>query len=277
MKNSSQIPDISQKKIHEIQQKIIHFYQQNKRDLPWRNTTDAYYILLSEVMLQQTQVSRVIFYFETWTKTWPTIHDLAQAPRSAVLRAWMGLGYNSRAVRLHQTANIISRQYQGDVLKAMEKYQHLPGIGPYTATAVRIFAANDDVVTVDTNIRRILIHEFELSENVSTSLLWELARRCLPKGRSREWHNALMDYGSLVLTSRKTKISPITQQSAFQGSDRQIRGKILRNILEKPMPIDELHRLIDVPSSRIDRLVHQLHSEDLLTIEHDMIRIKETE
>jgi len=153
--------------VRQFQKKIFSFYQQNKRDLPWRNTTDPYYILLSEFMLQQTQVSRVITYYDQWITRWPTIRDFAQASRTDVLKAWMGLGYNTRAVHLHTAAKKIVTDFNGDVLEAMKQYQEIPGVGKYTSQAVQIFATNADLVTVDTNIRRIFISEFHLPEKIS--------------------------------------------------------------------------------------------------------------
>ena len=214
-----------------FQEKVLSFYRENGRDLPWRHTTDPYRILLSEVMLQQTQVDRVIEYYTRWLRLWPTIKDLAATPRSSVLKEWMGLGYNNRAVRLHEACKAISARFNCDVLEALQHHKELPGIGPYTMSAVRIFSANEDIVTVDTNIRRILIHEFGLAEKTSDRELWQVAERCLPKGRSCEWHNALMDYGALHLTSRRTGIKPKTRQSRFEGSDRQVRARILRFLL----------------------------------------------
>lgn len=221
----------SEKEVAAFQEKVLSFYAEKGRDLPWRHTTDPYSILLSEVMLQQTQVDRVIAYYTRWLALWPTARDLAAAPRQSVLREWMGLGYNNRAVRLHEACKAICERFRCDVLEALHHRKELPGIGPYTASAVRIFSANEDVVTVDTNIRRILIHEFGLPEKASDRELWEVAERCLPEGRSCEWHNALMDYGALRLTSRKTGIKPRTRQSRFEGSDRQVRASILRFLL----------------------------------------------
>ncbi|MBD3319114.1 Fe-S cluster assembly protein HesB [Candidatus Woesearchaeota archaeon] len=232
---------ITKNKIEEFQDKVLTYYQDHGRDLPWRHTTDPYAILVSEIMLQQTQVDRVISFYHRWLQQWPTVQSLAAARREDVLKAWMGLGYNNRAVRLHQCARVIVEQFAGDVLHAMAYYKEVPGIGPYTSHAVRIFAANEDLVTVDTNIRRIFIHEFGLPESLSDKELWAIAERCLPKGKSCDWHNALMDYGATLMTARRTGIRPKTRQSEFEGSDRQIRAGILRFILTNgKCPLDGL-------------------------------------
>lgn len=267
--------NISDQQIRLFQKKVLSFYTQHGRDLPWRKTTDPYKILLSEVMLQQTQVSRVIEYYTQWTSRWPTIESLAEASQKDVLRAWMGLGYNRRAIHLHQAARAISKTFDGDVLKAMNSYDEVPGIGPYTSRAVQIFSSNADIVTVDTNIRRILIHEFLLSENLSPKVLWLLAERCLPSGRSREWHNALMDYGALLMTSRKTGIRPLAIQSRFKGSDRQIRGIVIRSLLQHPSPLSELEKITNVNTIRLKKILNKMIQESLISAYDNQYTIKE--
>lgn len=268
---------LSAARIQKVQERILSFYQKNGRDLPWRRTTDPYHILVSEVMLQQTQVDRVLQYYRRWVERWPAIQDLAQARRSKVLEQWMGLGYNNRAVNLHTTAHRIVSEHNGDVLTAMNDYKSLPGIGPYIANAVRIFSTNKDIVTIDTNIRRILIHEFGLDEPVSDKQLWILAERCLPKGRSREWHNALMDYGALVMTSRKTGIRPKTRQSRFDGSDRQIRARLMRYLLKMngPAPFSSLQTVVLCGPARLERILQGLVKDGLITCRNGKYSVKE--
>lgn len=251
-------------KIDRFRSKVLSYYEQSGRKLPWRQTTDPYKILVSEMMLQQTQVDRVVPYYEKWITAWPAVQDLANASRRAVLSTWMGLGYNTRAVNFHKTAQIITRRFKGDVLSAVGDFKALPGIGPYTARAVEIFAANKDVVTVDTNIRRIFIHEFGL-DNPSDQELWSLAERCLPRGRSRDWHNALMDYGSAVLTSRQTGISPKTKQSRFQGSDRQVRARIVRYLLTNTTAtVSALQKHTKTDMKRLLIILEGMKRDDLL-------------
>lgn len=263
----------TEKDIKKFQQKVFQFYQENKRDLPWRKTIDPYKILVSEFMLQQTQVSRVLEYYTSWMDTWPTVQSLANETYKNVLQAWMGLGYNRRAMYLHNTANIILDEFEGDVLSAVNHYEKLPGIGLYTSKAIQIFAANADIATVDTNIRRILINEFDLDESISDKELFQLAKRCLPKGESREWHNALMDYGSLYLTSRKTRIKPKTQQSRFQDSDRQIRGKILRLLLQEDQSKYQLQKEINVESKRLSKILSKMIQEETVSKTEDYYHV----
>ncbi len=259
---------ISEKKIIEFQEKIFQFYKNHGRVLPWRQTTNPYFILTSEFMLQQTQVSRVIPYYLEWIKRWPTILDLANTPYNEVLQMWMGLGYNRRAQYLHETAKIVSKEFNGDVLFALEQAKKLPGIGAYTSRAVRIFSHNEDIATVDTNIRRIYIYEFKLPETISDSELQSIAEQCMPKGSSREWHNALMDYGALLLNASITGIKPKTKQSKFEGSDRQIRAKILRSLLKSPLPLFELQRDVNVDEERLKRILYKMMDEGAIDYEN---------
>lgn len=267
--------NLSSEKIKQFQKKVLSFYKKNKRSLPWRDTTDPYKILLSEFMLQQTQVSRVVSYYERWTAKWPTIDQLASATLAEVLEQWMGLGYNNRAVNLHRTAKKIVAEFDGDVISAMKNYQELPGIGKYTSQAVQIFSTNDDLVTVDTNIRRIFIREFDLPPMVPDKELWRVAERCLPAGKSREWHNALMDYGALYLTAQKTGIKSKTQQSRFEGSNRQIRAKILRCLLKQGLSIIDLETEIDVRQERLFPLLEKMIAEKTIVKNKTIYQINE--
>jgi A/G-specific adenine glycosylase len=238
-------------------------------------TNDPYKILVSELMLQQTQVNRVITYYKAWVQQWSTIHLLAIASRHDVLHAWMGLGYNTRAIHLQKAAQIIVKDFQGDVVQAMKHYEQLPGVGRYTSQAVLIFATNADLFTVDTNIRRILIHEFDLPETVSNKMIWELAQRCLPEGRSRDWHNALMDYGALHLTAQKTGISPQTKQTQFEGSDRQLRARIIRILLQHDKTFTALKKTLHIEDLRLQRILDKLLREEIIIQKNKQYHLKE--
>jgi A/G-specific adenine glycosylase len=266
---------IPQEKIKRFQQKVFSFYQQYGRELPWRNTTDPYQILVSELMLQQTQVSRVVPYYEQCIARWPTLDALASASRADVLKAWIGLGYNTRAVYLHQAVQKIVAEFDGDVIAAMKQYEEIPGVGRYTAHAVQIFSTNADLVTVDTNIRRIFIAEFHLAEDLSTRELWVVAEACLPQGRSREWHNALMDYGALQQTAKKTGIRPTSQQSQFKGSDRQLRATVLRLLLSGQSSFDAIHRAVGGEQRRLKKILSKMIDEELLVMQKTCYQVKE--
>jgi A/G-specific adenine glycosylase len=220
----------SQEKIKAFQERILCHYKKEGRILPWRSTTNPYHIFVSEIMLQQTQVERVIPKYNEWINNFQSPEALAKAPLSEVLKIWSGLGYNSRAKRLQEAAKIICEKYQGKVPETVEELISLPGIGPYTARSVLIFAHNKNIATVDTNIRRILIHEFALPKETADKELFELATNILPKNKSRDWHNALMDYGATILTSKVSGIKPKSTQSTFKESRRFYRGQIIKHL-----------------------------------------------
>lgn len=210
-----------------LQRHILSWYAKHKRDLPWRTTTNPYEILVSETMLQQTQVDRVIPFYERWLKRFPDFKSLAQADTPTLLALWSGLGYNNRALRLRQLAQqLADRPFP----QSEKELVALPGIGPYTARAVLAFAFNKEVAVVDTNIRRVLIHELGLSSNIKLSDLEACALASVPAGQSCIWHNALMDYGATAKTSHVTGIRPISKQSRFVGSDREVSGYIVRQL-----------------------------------------------
>lgn len=255
---------ITDEQIKELQNTVLNYYKRYGRELPWRQTTDPYKIMVSELMLQQTQVDRVIPYYEKWVARWPTVAHLANAPSKAVMAAWNGLGYNRRARYLQQSAQKIHEDYDDDVLAAVQEYKELPGIGPYTAHAIQIFAANKDIATVDTNIRRIFIHFFGLPESMTDKQLRELAARCVPKGKSREWHNALMDYGAMNITARKTGIKPKTIQTKFDGSDRQIRGKIVKILIKEDRPEKDILEKLNEEHERVQTILDQMKKEQVI-------------
>ena len=266
---------LSPQKIEKFRENVWAFYQTKKRNLPWRETEDPYKILVSEIMLQQTQVDRVISFYRAWMKRWPAIQDLSKASRREVLKQWIGLGYNNRAIRLHETAKKIVACYEGDVIKALQQ-EKLPGIGPYTAHAVCIFSRNEDITAIDTNIRRLLIHELDLPEKSSVEMLEAAAAQCLPRGRSRDWHNALMDYGALQQTSRKTGIKPFSKQSTFKGSDREIRAKILRHLVTvQYASLTTIQHLAGTDTLRLKKILKSLEKEGIILNEKNSYALNE--
>jgi A/G-specific adenine glycosylase len=209
---------------------LLAWFGANGRDLPWRGTRDPYAILVSEVMLQQTQVSRVVPRYLDWLERWPTVEALAAAPPATVIRAWQGLGYNRRAVNLHRAARVVASEGWPDDLTA------LPGIGRYTADAIRSFARGEPVLPVDTNVRRVQErtgHRFDAA--------------CA---------HALMDLGALVCLarvprcgecplaaccpSRGRRFEPRRRQGPLEGSFRQRRARTLRLVAEAPLPLAAL-------------------------------------
>jgi A/G-specific adenine glycosylase len=215
-----------------VEDRLLQWFAQSGRELPWRRTRDPYAILVSEVMLQQTQVERVVPRYERWLSRWPTVIALAEASPAEVIRAWQGLGYNRRAVNLHRAARrVVADGWPDDLTE-------LPGIGPYTAAAIRNFAFGERVLPVDTNVARVL-------ERTGMGFGPEAAQ-------------ALMDLGATVCIarvprcgvcplsagcpSRGRRYEPLRRQSRFEGSFRERRAETLRLVAERPRRAEELHR-----------------------------------
>ncbi|OGZ76818.1 MAG: hypothetical protein A3I87_03055 [Candidatus Staskawiczbacteria bacterium RIFCSPLOWO2_02_FULL_39_8] len=233
--------------IKKFQVTIWSFYKANKRNFPWRNTTDPYKILVSAIMLQQTQADRVVAFYERWIKRFPGITSLASAKFSEIYPFWQGLGYNRRALALQKLAKEVASEHQGKLPVDIVLLQQLPGIGPYTAQAISIFSYNRPLTCLETNIRRVFIHHFfPEGDAVTDEEILPLLDLALPAKRSREWHWALMDYGAHLKSTvpnpnRRHKNYSI--QSKFEGSVRQIRGSILRNLAGKKMSFSELMKI----------------------------------
>ncbi len=220
--------EIDRKSVEEFQNRVMTWWEKNARILAWREDPSPYHVLVSEIMLQQTQVTRVIPKYLEFLKAFPTIESLAEADNKRLLQVWSGLGYNRRAMWLRDAAREIIEL--GHFPQTAEELCALKGIGPYTSRSILIFAFNRDLAAIDTNIRRVLIASGFADEKMTERHVQEVADQLLLKGRSSDWHNALMDYGSAVLTSRMTRIPPTSTQPKFEGSNRQVRGAILRHL-----------------------------------------------
>ena len=208
------------------------YYRKHGRDeLPWRKTKDPYKILVSEIMLQQTQVERVLPFYTKFIKRFPTAKKLAVAPLADVLKTWQGLGYNRRAKMLHQAAKELNMR-RSDLPMSVAEMEKLPGVGSYTARAVAAFAFNQDVILIETNIRTAVIHHFfPKKKKVSDKKIEKILVQALPRGKAREWYSALMDYGAHLKRSgisHNAKSKTYAKQSKFAGSLREARGAILR-------------------------------------------------
>lgn len=189
-----------------LAQSLLNWYAQSARALPWRGHPDPYAIWVSEIMLQQTRVEAVIPYFARWMERFPSLAALAGASQQAVLAAWEGLGYYSRARNLHRAAQLVRDEHGGELPRDLTALQRLPGIGRYTAGAIASIAFGVDAPALDGNIRRVLARVFNVSEPARSPAgerrLWELAGAHLPSGRAGEYNQALMDLGALICTPR---------------------------------------------------------------------------
>lgn len=253
-------------------QKVIYdYYHQHNRSFPWRDTDDFYQIMVSEFMLQQTQTQRVLPKYQAFIKRFPTVESLAQTSLAEVLKLWQGLGYNRRAKFLHESAKIIMNMHSGTVTRDTVTLQSLPGIGPYTAAAIATFAWNHPNVFIETNIRTVYIHFFfNDDKDITDKQILEKVSQTLDKENPREWYYALMDYGVYLKqtvgnVNRKSK--HYTKQSKFEGSNRQIRGQILKLLLSGPKHSNDLYMDLNFEQQRIDVMLGKLTKEALIV--HD--------
>ena len=285
----------------EIRRHLLAWFALNRRDLPWRSTRDPYRILVAEVMLQQTQVDRVIPYYERWLAEFPTVHDLARAETGDVIRAWAGLGYNRRAVNLQRTARAVVDDHAGVFPADPQSLRSLPGIGHYTAGAIAAFAFEADVVFVDTNMRRV-IHRLVFGSDIpvpiaSDASVLAAAAELLPEGHGWIWNQALIEFGALHCTRRRPLcvICPLRpecravatiqsdiatlptgarlkNEGTFAGSSRQFRGRIVDALRERHvLSLDQLGARIkpgydDDQEPWLLELVNGLRRDGLVTL-----------
>jgi A/G-specific adenine glycosylase len=228
---------VSSKQISSFQHLVYTYYNKHRRDLPWRNTDNPYHILVSEIMLQQTQVERVIEKYSRFVERFPDVASLAKATLKEILEAWQGLGYNRRAISLMKLAGIIISEYQGKLPANAEDLMKLPGIGRATAGCLLAFAFCTPSVFIETNIRRVFIHHFfQDREGIHDNEIMPLVEATLDRKNPRDWYYALMDYGSLLkkeIENPNKKSAHYTRQAPFEGSDRKIRGAILKTLIKK--------------------------------------------
>ena len=269
---------LSPEYIRSFQSIIYHYYQNHGRNFPWRKTNNPYHILVSEIMLQQTQTNRSIDKYLQFIQSFPDFHTLAKAPLQNILKQWHGLGYNRRAVYLKQLSENVSNNNQGTLPNDKNELQNLPGIGPYTAAAICAFAFNQPVVFIETNIRTVMLFFFfQGKPKVKDSEILDIIKKTLDVSNPREWYYALMDYGAML----KKKFKHINRQSAhyqkqspFQGSNRQIRGKIIKTLLtHTELSPSELSKLIKVESNKLERIINQLEKEKLIILKNGKLKI----
>jgi A/G-specific adenine glycosylase len=251
---------------------LLNWYSSHKRDLPWRLSNDPYRVLVSEVMLQQTQVERAIDRFERFISRWPSVHDLAAATNDEVLSEWSGLGYNSRALRLRDSARIISETGWPDTVSDLNQ---LPGVGPYTAAAVGSIAFGEHVAAVDTNLKRVISRW--RGEALNGQALERAAEEELgnPAG---DWNQALMDLGSQLCTPRNPSCGqcpvsawctdpsiyePPTPQPTFTGSNRELRGALVKAHLNKE-DLYDAGVALGRSEGEIEQVIEDLSNEGLI-------------
>ncbi|MEK6858602.1 MAG: A/G-specific adenine glycosylase [Nanoarchaeota archaeon] len=257
---------------------VYDYYNTNKRSFPWRDEVTPYRVFISEVMLQQTQAGgRTIEKFNAFIERFPDFNTLAAAPLSDILKLWQGLGYNRRALMLKRAAEIIVREYDGKLPSTVEELDALPGIGHATACSISAFAFNKPVIFIETNIRSVFIHHFFPGRGgVSDKELLPIVASTLDTENAREWYSALMDYGSTLKKkvgneSRRSK--HYAKQSTFEGSDRQIRGELLRLVSAQGTVACEGLHLCNADAVRMHTVIEGLIKEGLIVRERGSIRI----
>lgn len=254
--------------IKAFQNLVWQFFTRHKRDFLWRTTNDSYAIVVSEIMLQQTQVKRVEPKFKVFLEHFPNFSALASASLSEILRLWQGLGYNRRAQALHQLAKIVMAEYHGQLPQTVAELEQLPGLGRTTARSVYVFAYNQPTVFIETNIRRVyLYHFFADQSNVADGQLLPLIEQTLSQTRPREWYWALMDYGTYlaqVTPNPNRRSKHYTKQAPFLGSRRQLRGQILAWLIAAPRSSTDLARQSKRSRNEVDSVLAELEGEKLI-------------
>ncbi|HVS58727.1 MAG TPA: hypothetical protein VHD60_03235 [Candidatus Saccharimonadales bacterium] len=272
---------MSRRDIRAFQQEVLGYYAAHGRhDLPWRapepdGSFDSYKILVSEVMLQQTQVSRVIPIYQKAIYRFPTVSDLARAELGEVLRMWQGLGYNRRAKFLHQAAQMVVKDFGGEFPASAEELVKLPGVGKNTAGAVLAYAFNKPAAFVETNIRTVFIHHFFKDQtDIPDGVILELLGKTVDAANPREFYWALMDYGTFLKQtvgnlSRASK--SYVRQSPLEGSRRQVRGQVLRLLTQRAYSPAELQE--HILDHRLNEVLQALQNEGMISLQNGLYEL----
>lgn len=255
--------------VSQFKETIWNHYYQFGRDFAWRNVHDPYKVFISEVMLQQTQTKRVIEKYEQFLAEFSSFEMLAQASLRDVLSVWQGLGYNRRGKFLHEAAQIIIKKYNGILSNDPEALINLPGIGPATAASICAFAFNNPTVFIETNIRTVFLYFFcKNKKAVDDKELMPLVAAAVDQDNPREWYYALMDYGVMLkqqLPNPSRASKHHTVQSKFEGSNRQIRGKIIKALTEtRSLTHQELLQKTNADKDRFEPILEQLLQEKII-------------
>ncbi|HEV3312004.1 MAG TPA: A/G-specific adenine glycosylase [Chloroflexota bacterium] len=259
------------KRVEEFRHEVLHFFHDHGRDLPWRQTRDPYRILVSEIMLQQTQVSRVLPFYTDFLERFPDVETLSRASEGDVIRTWQGLGYNRRAVYLKRAASSVCRQHGGEFPRGHTDLESLPGVGPYTAKAIACFAFDQQVAVVETNVRKAIRYFAQSVDPLPQSYaIDELADLLLPQGNAWEWNQAMIDFGALKVPPMP-KTRPSQPAVRFEETDRFWRGRILANLCEQTHAVSVARLIRELPEERdeyrVMRLIDALAADGL--IRHD--------
>ncbi len=261
---------IARSVVKTFQKTIYEHFRKHGRKFPWRTAWDPYHILISEIMLQQTQVERVLSKYEPFIARFPDVASLAQANLREILDAWQGLGYNRRALALQRIAQRVIEEFEGRIPDSPDTLRTFPGIGGATAGAIVAFAFNRPAFFIETNVRRVFLHFFfPGAQNVSDRQILPLVEQTMDRKQPRTWYYALMDYGTMLKgleVNPNRRSAHYHKQAPFQNSDRQVRGLILKALIKSPnVSVRELVRTLKTTPERMDRVIDQLVDEGFLT------------
>jgi A/G-specific adenine glycosylase len=264
--------------VEKFRRLIYDYFRRGRREMPWRQTSDPYRILVSEIMLQQTRVERVEAKYPKFIEAFPDFRSLARASLREILRVWQGMGYNRRVMALQKIARRVVTDFHGRLPDSEETLRTFPGIGPATAGAVAAFAFNKPSVFVETNIRRAFLDFFFADrDNVSDKEILPIVEKTLDRENPRLWYYALMDYGAILKNDAENanrRSAHYTRQSPFEGSDRQIRSLILKTLLANPrLSVTQLLESVGKRPKRTERIMTRLGEEGFLVREGDLIWI----
>ncbi|MFX0080533.1 MAG: A/G-specific adenine glycosylase [Candidatus Hodarchaeota archaeon] len=258
---------------------IYNYFKQKGRNFPFRKNITPYNVLVSEIMLQQTQTGRVAEKFLNFIEKFPNFNILSEAPLEEVLKTWQGLGYNRRAIALKKIAEIVIDNYHGELPDSVEKLKKFPQIGHNTASSIISFAFNKPTIFIETNIRRVYIYFFFPGRNnITDKEINPILKKTIDTTNPRKWYYALMDYGVML----KKKYPDLNKRSAhyrkqtpFKGSNRQIRGEILSILIKnKTLKISDLReKLKEVNNEKLLTIINQLEIEGFIETEEDVVQL----
>lgn len=268
-KKSFREEQYSSRSIRDFREIIRHFYRSQGRDFVWREERSPYHVLVSEIMLQQTQTARVSEKYPHFIQQFPNVFVLADAPRSQVLREWQGLGYNRRAVSLHQASKVLVEEFDGEIPQDEAQLITLPGIGSYTASALCCFAFNKATIFIETNIRTVFLYFFfRRRKRVADKEILPIIEQTLDRRNPRDWYYGLMDYGVKLKAAGvrlNQKSAQYRKQAPFKGSQRELRGAALRLLLKnKSLGEDHLAQHLGVSSLKAAEIASQLEREGMI-------------
>ncbi len=260
---------LTKQQVHTFQKTVLNYYKKNQRSFPWRKRSNTpYEILVSEIMLQQTQADRVVPKYHAFLTAFPNFKQLSTAAFTAVIRHWQGLGYNRRALNLHKCAQHVTQEYAGRLPRTTEQLCALPGIGPYTAAAIQAFAFNMPAVVIETNIRTVYIHHFfEDQYNITDAQLLPLIKQTIDHTNPRQWYAALMDYGAHIkktVGNKSRQSKKYTKQSTFKGSNREARGVIIKLLSQQNHTERKIVDTSGISQQRIQTALQQLLAERII-------------